>query len=73
MCCNSSSYFLLTFSSPSSGSSNFMLLSWLWISLVASRTLFQFWPWEIAFCDSSWNAIMFFIIQAVFHSGQNWS
>jgi hypothetical protein len=27
MCCSRSSYFLLTFSSPSSGSSNFMLLS----------------------------------------------
>lgn len=39
--CINSSYFLVIFSSPSVGTSNFMLRSSFWISEVASRTLLQ--------------------------------
>ena len=46
--CAKRTFFTMT-SSPSPGTSNFMLRSWDWISPVASRTLFQLPPWAIAF------------------------
>lgn len=44
ICCNNSSYFFPTFSSPSLGNSNFILRNLFWISLVLSLTFAQFWP-----------------------------